>query len=103
MTQVKSASRYIREHLDDIEQQMQMGVYQEAICQELNQAGYSITLPAFRKAIMRARQRRVGQASKAAAQSPAIPVLQGKRLTQSELDQMAALQKQMSQASPATH
>lgn len=92
MTQKKSASSYIREQLEAIEKQMQMGTYQEAICQEINDAGYSITLPAFRKAVMRARQSRNGQAVKSLHQTANAPLIKGKRFSAAELAQLSALQ-----------
>lgn len=53
----QSASRYIYNHLAEIEKMIAMGVYHDAVCAELVKAGLNISLPSFRKALARARQK----------------------------------------------
>ena len=47
---------FVQQHLAEIEKLISVGVYQDAICQELAQRGMVMSVPAFRKALSRARQ-----------------------------------------------
>lgn len=91
MTKKQSLSGYVLENLESIEQQMEMGVYQEAICSDLKAAGFDVTLPSFRQAVFRARQKRGGAVKSVVDKS--VHPLPGVRLQPHELNQIDSLQR----------
>jgi len=48
---------FVFQHLAEIENLISIGVYQDAICQKLADRGMAMSIPAFRKALSRARQK----------------------------------------------
>jgi hypothetical protein len=58
-TSDQSLSSYIYEHLDELEHLIGMGIYQDAICQQLSHADKTPSLATFKKSLARARQKRL--------------------------------------------
>ena len=68
---------YIRQHLSDIEEKLEIGVRQEAIVSELNDLGYETSVTAFRNYLYRARLR----SAKKATSAPIKPQPQKEKAT----------------------
>ncbi len=68
----QSLAGYIRQHLKELEERLEVGVRQEVIVAELEAHGYKTTLKGFRNFLYRARIR----ATKKAVAAPTKPVPQ---------------------------
>lgn len=68
---------YIRQHLAEIEEKLEIGVRQEAIVSELNDLGYETSVTAFRNYLYRARLR----SAKKVASPPTKPQLPKEKTT----------------------
>lgn len=66
----QSLAGYIRQHLKELEERLEVGVRQEVIVAELESHGYKTTLKGFRNFLYRARIR----ATKKAVAAPTKPV-----------------------------
>lgn len=68
----QSLAGYIRQHLQELEERLEVGVRQEVIVAELEAHGYKTTLKGFRNFLYRARIR-AAQKTVAASAKPASP------------------------------
>lgn len=59
----QTLSSYIADHVDEIEKLISVGVYQDSICQQLKLLGFTPTIGAFKKALFRARHKRLAQSA----------------------------------------
>ena len=92
----------VYQRLDVIEGQIALGVYQEAICEDLaKELGRPISLQSFRKSLWRARNRRDGLHGHGSRQSTPKPVgVPGGRLSAEELLELQRME-QLRDAPPA--
>lgn len=58
-TSDQSLSSYIYEHLDELEHLISIGIYQDAICQQLGHANSIPSVATFKKSLARARRKRM--------------------------------------------
>jgi transposase len=72
---IQSLSGYIRQHLAEIEAELEAGIYQEHLIKELEEAGFTVTVKSFRTLLYRARER----ASKNKASSTSVTRQQPKQ------------------------
>jgi hypothetical protein len=86
---------FIYEHLDEIERLIEMGVYQQSICEQLGYSGRTMSVGTFRRSLARARDKR--DRTQADPSNPGLqrsrtklrlylPVTNGRRFTDDELD-----------------
>ncbi len=92
----QSTASYFNEHIDEIEQKIAMGIYHLAICQDLAEAGYEMTLATFRKSLARARSKKTNKTSlyRSASKPDASQCLATGRLTPDEIIQLETVTTQ---------
>lgn len=86
-------SKLVYDCLGEIEYRISIGIRQEALCQELAESGYSISLSTFKKALSRARKKRKQVQLEVATRENPASVVNGKRMSPSELMALEQFQK----------
>src|SRR6218665_2195421 len=99
----QSLAGYIRQHLKELEERLEVGVRQEVIVAELEAHGYKTTLKGFRNFLYRARIRAAQKTVPASAKPPSQKEKKQKEKKIRKISKKKKRQKETGNSTESTH